>query len=63
MRDIGQISVLDGNWLGGGAFFRWDLNTPFMKNNSEYKSQAKKKIPIVNSAISQFWSPTVTDFR
>ena len=40
---------------------RWDLKTPCIKN-SEYKSQAKKKmIPIVISTIFPFWSPTLTN--
>ena len=46
----------------GLIFFRWDLKTPCIKN-SEYKSHAKKKkkIPIVISTISHFWSPTLTN--
>ena len=47
--------------LDGGDFFRRELKTPCIKN-SEYKSQAKKKvILIVNSTISHFWSPTLTN--
>ena len=52
------------SFLMGGDFFRWDLKTLCIKNreyksikNSEYKSQAKKMIPIVISTISYFWSP------
>ena len=43
------------------SFFRWDLKTPSIKS-SEYISQAKKikKIPIVMSTISHFWSPSLT---
>ena len=55
--------------LGGVDFFRWELKTPCTKN-SEYKSQAKrktnkqkKKILIVNSTISHFWSPTLTNLQ
>ena len=50
--------------LGGGDFFRWELKTPCIKN-SEYKSQAEKKtkqkILMVNSTISHFWFPTLTN--
>ena len=40
-------------------FFRWDLKTPCVKNN-KCKLQAKKKISIVISTTSHFWSPTLT---
>ena len=44
----------------GVIFFSWDLKTPCVKN-SEYKSQARKIIPIVISSISHFWSPIITN--
>ena len=46
--------------LGGGDFFQVGL-----ENYSEYESSQankKKKIPIVISRISHFWSPTLTNF-
>ena len=47
--------------LGGGNVFRWDMKTPCIKN-SEYKSQAQKRmVSIVVSTISRFWSPTLTN--
>ena len=43
-------------------FFRWDLETPCIKN-SEYESQKKKKkISIVISTVFHFWSPTLTTY-
>ena len=50
-----------GFFGGGGFFFKWDMETPFIEN-SEYECRTKKMILIVISAISLFWSPTLTTF-
>ena len=59
-RDLKRFWVGIGT-LGGGDYFRWDLKTPSIKN-SDYKSQAKKMVPIVISTIPNFWSAALTSF-